>query len=262
MFIVAVIQQKGGTGKTTLSVNLAAAAHVEGHRTLILDMDRQKSAFDWSNQRPEGSALEGLDVVQVDTRKAFTAARFHELAQGYDVVILDGPARLDDVTQSLALVADVAVIPVMPGPYDFWALEETIAVLEHGDAIRGARGRPPLRRVFVINGAAARSTLTREAEVSLLAEKSAEIGGTVRLRRAFPATGSRGESVITLKVEGSAAAADEIKRLWRALKRISGQELTLQAKPTKKGTKATHGTEHQEAGQRERKQGGKGGGKI
>jgi CobQ/CobB/MinD/ParA family nucleotide binding protein len=41
------LQQKGGSGKTTLAVNLAAAAHLEGRRTLVVDMDRQASAFDW-----------------------------------------------------------------------------------------------------------------------------------------------------------------------------------------------------------------------
>jgi cellulose biosynthesis protein BcsQ len=63
---VAVLQQKGGSGKTTLAVNLAAAAHLEGRPTLVVDMDRQASAFDWSAARKDGSTLDGLAVVKAD----------------------------------------------------------------------------------------------------------------------------------------------------------------------------------------------------
>lgn len=98
---VAVLQQKGGSGKTTLAVNLAAAAHLEGSRTLVVDMDRQASAFDWSAARHDGSALEGLAVVKAD--RALSLPRLNEIARGYDYVFLDGcdgPPRLGDVTQS------------------------------------------------------------------------------------------------------------------------------------------------------------------
>ena len=58
MLTVAVLQQKGGSGKTTLAINLAAAAHLDGGRALVVDMDRQASAFDWSAARQDGSELE------------------------------------------------------------------------------------------------------------------------------------------------------------------------------------------------------------
>lgn len=108
---VAVLQQKGGSGKTTLAVNLAAA-HLEGRRTLVVDMDRQASAFDWSAARQEGSSLEGLSVVKAD--RAIARPRFREISRGYEIVFLDGPPRLGDVTQSAAVAADVAVLPLQP----------------------------------------------------------------------------------------------------------------------------------------------------
>ncbi len=57
MQTIAVLNQKGGVGKSTLSTNLAAAAHLAGRRTLVLDLDRQGSAFDWYSARAEGSPL-------------------------------------------------------------------------------------------------------------------------------------------------------------------------------------------------------------
>lgn len=213
MLTVAVLQQKGGSGKTTLAVNLAAAAHLEGCRTLIVDMDRQASAFDWSAARQDGSKLEGLAVVKAD--KAIALPRFREMSQGYDYVFLDGPPRLGDVTQSAAVAADVAVLPIQPGPFDFWAVAETLESLDQADQIREQLGRPPIRRIFVLNRASANTRLAREAEEELR-KTGGELAGVVHQRVAFPDAASRGESVLTSRAADS--AADDITRLWRALK--------------------------------------------
>jgi len=85
---VVVLQQKGGSGKTTLAINLAAAAHLDGDRALVVDMDRQASAFDWSAAREDGSPLDGLSVVKAD--KAMALPRFKEIARGYDYGNLEG----------------------------------------------------------------------------------------------------------------------------------------------------------------------------
>jgi chromosome partitioning protein len=111
---VAVLNQKGGVGKTSLAVNLGAVAHLAGRRTLIIDMHRQGSAFDWSSARREGSKLDGLAVVRAD--RALPVVRLREMSAGYDVVILDGPPRLGKVTRAAACAADVVLIPVQPGP--------------------------------------------------------------------------------------------------------------------------------------------------
>lgn len=238
MLTVAVLQQKGGSGKTTLAVNLAAAAHLEGRRTLVVDMDRQASAFDWSAARKDGSTLDGLAVVKAD--KAIALPRFREIARGYDYVFLDGPPRLGDVTQSAAVAADVAVLPIQPGPFDFWAVAETLESLDQADQVRQQLGRPPIRRVFVVNRAAVNTRLAREAEDELR-RTGGELAGVVHQRVAFPDAASRGESVLTSG--GAEPAADDIKRLWRALK----------------GRK--HGSQPQEAksrAKREAREGGRG----
>jgi chromosome partitioning protein len=229
MLTVAVLQQKGGSGKTTLAVNLAAAAHLEGRRTLVVDMDRQASAFDWSAARQDGSSLEGLAVVKAD--KAIPLPRFREIVLGYDYVFLDGPARLVDVTQSAAVAADIAVLPIQPGPFDFWAVAETLESLDQADQIREQLGRPPIRRAFVVNRAAANTRLAREAEDELR-DAGGELAGVVHQRVAFPDAASRGESVMTSRAAD--AAADDIQRLWRALKGRKHGSQSQEAKPRAK----------------------------
>lgn len=218
MLTVAVLQQKGGVGKTTLAINLAAAAHLERKRTLLIDLDRQASAFDWSAARQDGSSLEGIAVVQAVARRPsaeLSPTRLGEMTRGYDVVILDGPARLDGVMQSAAVWADVVLLPALPGPFDFWAMPETRECLDQADELRATIGRPPVRRAFVINRFDGSTLIGREAEQAMR-ESGASCIGCVRQRVAFPVAASRGESVFTLPAAED--AAHDIARLWRALK--------------------------------------------
>lgn len=229
MLTVAVLQQKGGSGKTMLAINLAAAAHLDGDRALVVDMDRQASAFDWSAARQEGSLLDGLAVVKAD--RAIALPRFKEIARGYDYVFLDGPPRLGDVTQSAAVAADVAVMPIQPGPFDFWAVAETLESLDQADQVREQLGRPPIRRVFVLNRASTNTRLAREAEAELR-KAGGELAGVVHQRIAFPDAASRGESVLTSS--STEAAADDIRRLWRNVKGGKHGSEPQEARPTAK----------------------------
>jgi chromosome partitioning protein len=176
-------------------------------------MDRQASAFDWSAARQEGSPLDGLAVVKAD--KAIALPRFREIVHGYDSVFLDGPPRLGDITQSASVAADLVVLPIQPGPFDFWAVADTLESLDQADQIREHLGRAPVRRVFVVNRAAVNTRLAREAEEELRKTRG-ELAGVVHQRVAFPDAASRGESVLTSS--GAEPAADDIQRLWRALK--------------------------------------------
>lgn len=212
MLTIAVLNQKGGAGKTTLATNLAAAAHLGGRRTLIIDMDHQGSALDWSVARAEGSQLVGLSVVKVDKPIAFP--RFREISRGYDVIILDGPPRLGDVTRSAACAADVVVIPVQPGPFDLWAASETLSLLDAADGIRAELKRRRVRRLFVVNRAAAGTVLARQTP-GALEESGGEVAGVVHQRIAFPEAAATGESVLTTDPNGPAAV--EIRRLFRAV---------------------------------------------
>lgn len=219
MITIAVLQQKGGSGKTTLAVNVAAAAHLSGLRTLVLDMDRQGSAFDWRCARADGSRLDGLDVENaqggVDADRGLTLPQFERLAAGYDVVLIDGPPRLGEITRFAAAVADVALMPVQPGPYDFWALSETIEALDYADKVRAELGRGPVRRAVVLNRAQRGTILEADGRSAL----RGTLVGVVHQRVAFAQSANRGESVFT--TPGALLAAAEIEKLWRALRKLA-----------------------------------------
>ena len=212
MRTIAVLNQKGGTGKTTIAANLAAAAHLSGKRTLVLDLDRQGSSFDWYSARKEGSKLDGLNVARTD--KALSLPKFRELARGYDVVVCDGPPRLGDVTRSAAVAADIIVIPLRAGPLDWWAAVETIELLDSADEIRTELGRSPVRRLFVLNGVAPNTRITRQA-LDAIASTGGDLAPvTIGNRVAFAESMFTGESVLT--TAPGTPAADEIVRLYDA----------------------------------------------
>jgi chromosome partitioning protein len=212
MLVIAVLNQKGGVGKTTIATNLAAAAKLDSRRTILIDLDRQGSSLDWTAARGEGSKLDGLTTVKAD--KALAVQRFREMTDGYDVVVLDGPPRLGDITRSAAVAADVVLVPVQPGPFDLWAASETLEVLDDADAIRAELKRKPARRLFVVNRAGINTVLGREAP-NAIAKKGEVASVVIHQRIGFAEAAAIGESVLTTDPEGP--AADEIRALYKSL---------------------------------------------
>ena len=212
MRTLAVLNQKGGVGKTTLATNLAAAAHLDGMRTLIIDMDTQSSSAEWYAARADSSRLTGLVVVKMDCR--LTVQKFRELSGGFDFIVLDGPPRTGDVTTSAAVAADLVLMPVEPGPFDLWASHKTLASLNQADEIRAQLDRGALRRLFVANHADSRSSLAGET-MEALADHGEVYGQAVYQRVVYKRAAAEGESVLT---HGDQGAARDILALYRAVR--------------------------------------------
>ena len=158
--IVAFLNQKGGTGKTTLALHLAGQWARQGRRALLIDADPQGSALDWSQQRSrEGfPRLFGVVGLARDTLHQETP----EMARDVDHVVIDGPPRVAGLMRSALLAADLALIPVQPSPLDGWASAEMLALLSEARIYR-----PELRARFVLNRCGARTVIARETAETL-----------------------------------------------------------------------------------------------
>ena len=224
---IAVLHLKGGSGKTTLAVALASAAHLAGLRTKLIDTDVQASSLAWGAQRAEGSKLEGLNVELAVSKsiRRIEYPRFVEMTTGFDVTIIDGPAREEGITRSAAFFADVALIPIAPGPTDMWAVRETLSAIDDADLARMDRGRPHIRRCFVVNAARIGSVLARDAREEIEEGLAGEVVGVIHHRVSLPRAMARGETVLTLPV--ATEAATEIGRLWRTLRGSDGPRTKL-----------------------------------
>jgi chromosome partitioning protein len=223
-FVVTVVAQKGGVGKTTIASNLTAAAHLSGLRTILLDMDPQGSAFDWFHAREKGSKLTGLAVVKAD--RALAREQFRDVVTGYDFVVCDGPPRVDAVTRAAVVHCDLALLPMRAGPLDWWATEQTVRVLADAAEVRKQIGYPALRCSFVLNATPPRSRIVgaaRDAIAAHLATFSEITGGSFDVlpeglgnRVAFPTAMFTGESVLTLDDPGPSGV--EIATLFDVVK--------------------------------------------
>jgi len=175
-------------------------------------MDAQGSSFDWQMARREGSRLDGLCAVKAD--RPLPPLRLAEISRGYDVLVLDGPPKLGDVTRAAAICADVVVIPVQAGSFDLWSAFDAEKVLDSADELRAQIGRAPVRRARVLNRAHPRARMTQQALDAFAAEKRT-IVATVHQRIAFAEAATVGESVLTLEPRGPAAT--EIRALYRKI---------------------------------------------
>src|SRR5476651_1448820 len=114
--IIGVLNQKGGVGKTTIAVNLAAAFANSGARALLVDADPQGSALAWSSARERDPLFAVVGMAKPSLHRDLP-----DLAKNYDFVVIDGAPRVNELGRSAILASDFVLLPVQPSPYDVWA---------------------------------------------------------------------------------------------------------------------------------------------
>lgn len=228
--LIALLNLKGGSGKSTLAINVAAAACLEGLRVLLIDLDCQDTVDDWGAARPSTTPLMGISVVKLDKPAAIERARIAPVIRGYDVVVLDAPARDVAISEAAAIAADVVLIPVKPGAPDVWTMGTTAQAIDAADTWRKRNRLRAVVRLHVINQAVYNSRLERAAQTHLLSTIG-DYAGVVHQRLVFGEATAIGESVLTIKPAAPEAAHD-IRQLWRTIQEAHGKTaLSRKARP-------------------------------
>lgn len=198
LHVTAVINQKGGAGKTTLAMNLAAGLANRGE-TVVVDLDPQGSARQWAAM---GSAPFPVPVKQLLGR--WDSERLRQEFRAYRHAVLDCPPSLDSPASLQALrAADVALIPVLPSPVDLWAS------LRLPQEIEDARkDNPGLRAYLVLNQLEPNSALSGAMQEALTEFGMPALSASLRRRAAYRTAALEGVSVYQLGGHGLQAVQE------------------------------------------------------
>lgn len=153
MKIIAVLNEKGGTGKSTVSTNLATALHRAGKKVVLVDADPQGTSRDWREASPEGADLP--PVVALDRSQMLIQSL--PTLSGNDFVVIDGPAKAGDMAASIVRVANVALIVIQPSGADIWASAATVKLIRSKIDVGGA-----IDAAFLVNRTSGSTKLSKQ----------------------------------------------------------------------------------------------------
>lgn len=224
--IIASVGQKGGVGKSTIAIALASEGVARGLRVLLVDSDRQGTSRTWAatateHQHPVPTVI-AMDATM------HRSGQLDVLAKNYDLVLIDCPARIGEVTASALMVADVALLPTGPSGADTWALAETLDLVRKAQTLR-----PNLRAWLAIN------KQTHTALGRGVREALADVGIPVlqtelHTRIAYQEAINVGLGIAQYASKDSAAS--EIKKLFNELLGVQTHGKTKRRKQTKTST--------------------------
>lgn len=202
---IAILNQKGGAGKTTIATNIAHALQLEGSKVLLVDSDLQGSATDWS----EANEAKLLPVISLARKNQLENVK--AVSGDYDWVVIDGAPQVKEMSAAAVKVADLVVIPVQPSPYDIWATADLVEII---NARRDVTGGKP-KAAFLISRAIRNTKLGKEITEALESYGLPVLKSGTMQRVAYPTTASEGKTVFE---ESSSEAAKEVRAIVEEIK--------------------------------------------
>jgi chromosome partitioning protein len=128
--IIVLANQKGGAGKTNVAVHLAGSCVRHGYKTLLIDADPQGTATKWISQSDEEAVFK-IRVMGLAMAGQKIAKEVKQYVDDYDVIIADCPPAVDSpIPQVMLMIADLALVPIIPNPGDLWAATDLLEMAE------------------------------------------------------------------------------------------------------------------------------------
>lgn len=204
--IIVVANSKGGVGKSTLAVHLAAWLHEQGHSVMLADCDTQHSSSDWVKEAaPDVKTVRLADPTEI-------LDRLPALGQQSDYVVADGPGSNTEISRALLLRADLALVPCKASMLEVRALAQATNVLRQSQDIRS--GSPSAMIILSMVGKTYRLTQDMKDAAAALELPLAKTALT--LRQIYADAPGQAAVVWQLGARGGEAAA-EVEALFREI---------------------------------------------
>ena len=199
MTVIAVISQKGGAGKTTLALHLAAAAEEAGRTALVIDLDPQATASQWASWR------EDAPPVVIDSAPPRLAAKIEQArGQGVDFIVIDTPPHADSAASAAVEAADLTLVPCRPSAFDLAAVKTTaqlVTMRKANAAVIFTAGPPNAHRTY-------------DEARELVGDYGVNCGGPMLPdRAAFRHAAAAGKTVMEIEPDGK--AAQDVRALYK-----------------------------------------------
>ena len=152
MKIIALLNEKGGSGKSTIAINLACALHRDGRRVVLIDADPQGTARDWREASPTDVDLP--PVVALD-RPEMLLSSIKTLAA--DIAVIDTPAKAEKMSANVVRIAHIAIVPVQPSAADVWASAAAVKLIQSKRDVGGE-----IEAAFLATRVSGTTNLSRE----------------------------------------------------------------------------------------------------
>lgn len=204
MKVIAVLNQKGGSGKTTIATHLARALQLSGKSVLLVDSDPQGSSRDWAAVREDNP----VPVIAIDRP---TIERDLKNVAQKDFVVIDGAPQASDLAISAIKVADLILIPVQPSPYDIWATSDLVDLIHQ--RIELTEGK--LKAAFIISRAIKGTKIGADIRQALADYQLPVLTSTITQRVIYPTSAISGSTVLDDEPNGD--AAKEINELLQEI---------------------------------------------
>lgn len=206
MKTIALLAQKGGTGKTTLALSLAVAAEQNGVVVVVIDLDPQATACNWGDRRQAETPII-VDAQPARLNQALERAR----AGGVDIAIIDTPARSEQAAMAAAKAADLIIIPCRPQIYDLETIPNTREIIN-------LAGEKPT--VVLLNAVPPRGTRAEQAIEAVQAFGIPICPVMIGQRSAFGDAAAGGQTATEYEPRGKAAL--EIIEVYQYISRLVG----------------------------------------
>lgn len=184
MKVIAVLNQKGGSGKTTIATHLARGLQIQGYSVLLVDSDQQGSARDWRAVDEDNPVpVIGLDRPTLDKDLKNVTDK--------DFVVIDGSPQATNLALSAIKAADFILIPVQPSPYDVWATSDLVDLVQQ--RIQMTDGK--LKAAFVVSRVIQNTNIAKEVASVLQEYNLPVLSSRIVQRVSYPNSASLGKTV-------------------------------------------------------------------